>query len=70
MYHPFKHSESMLSAHELYSDISHVFLYEQWSLPLMPITRAPRSKAWKVFAGSNTAIFCSNPTQSTDMCLC
>jgi hypothetical protein len=34
-----------------------------------PATVAARSKAWSVFARSNTVIVSSNPTQSIDVCL-
>jgi hypothetical protein len=34
-----------------------------------PITVAACSKAWKVFASSNTVIVASNPTQGTDVCV-
>jgi hypothetical protein len=35
---------------------------------LLPITVAARSKAWTVFALSNTAIVSPNPTQGMDVC--
>jgi hypothetical protein len=35
----------------------------------VPITVAARSKAWNVFARSNTVIVCSNLTQRMDVCL-
>jgi hypothetical protein len=34
-----------------------------------PITVAARSKAWTIFARSNTGIVGSNPTQGMDVCL-
>jgi hypothetical protein len=34
-----------------------------------PITVAARSKAWTVFARSNTGIMGSNPTQAMDVCM-
>jgi hypothetical protein len=34
-----------------------------------PITVAARSKAWNVFARSNSGIVSSNPTQGMDVCL-
>jgi hypothetical protein len=34
----------------------------------VPITVAARSKAWTVFARSNTGIVGSNPTQDMDVC--
>jgi hypothetical protein len=34
-----------------------------------PITKAALSKAWNVFARSNTGIMGSNPTQGMDMCV-
>jgi hypothetical protein len=34
-----------------------------------PITVAARSKAWTVFARSNTEIVGSNPTQGMDVCI-
>jgi hypothetical protein len=34
-----------------------------------PITVAPRSKAWTVFARSNAGIVVSNPTQGMDVCV-
>jgi hypothetical protein len=36
----------------------------------MPITEATLSKAWNVFARSNTAIVGSNPTRGMDVCVC
>jgi hypothetical protein len=36
---------------------------------ILPITMAARSKAWNVFALSNTGIMCSNPIQGMDVCL-
>jgi hypothetical protein len=36
---------------------------------LLPITVAPQSKAWTVFARSNTGIVGSNPTQGMDHCV-
>jgi hypothetical protein len=35
----------------------------------MPITETSRSKAWTVFARSNTGIVGSNPTQGMDVCV-
>jgi hypothetical protein len=35
-----------------------------------PITVAARSKAWIVFARSNSGIMGSNPTQDMDVCEC
>jgi hypothetical protein len=37
---------------------------------IQPITVAARSKAWTVFARSNTGIVGSNPTQDMDVCMC
>jgi hypothetical protein len=39
------------------------------SLNCSPITVAARSKAWAVFARSNTGIVGSNPTQGMDVCV-
>jgi hypothetical protein len=36
----------------------------------MRIPVAARSKAWNVFARSNTGIVCSNPTEGMDVCVC
>jgi hypothetical protein len=36
----------------------------------VPLTVATRSKAWTVFACSNTGIVCSNPTQGINICVC
>jgi hypothetical protein len=36
----------------------------------VPITVAARSKAWTVFARSNTGIVGSNHTQGMDVCVC
>jgi hypothetical protein len=42
-----------------------------WSVVYcMQITVAAQSKAWNVFARSNTGILSSNPTQGIDVCLC
>jgi hypothetical protein len=38
-------------------------------LSLVPITAASRSKAWTVFARSNTGIVSTNPTQGMDVCV-
>jgi hypothetical protein len=38
-------------------------------VPYMPITMAARSKAWTVFARSNTRIVGSNPAQGMDVCV-
>jgi hypothetical protein len=41
-----------------------------YNLPALWITVAARSKAWTVFALSNTGIVCSNPTRGMDVCVC
>jgi hypothetical protein len=41
----------------------------QYTNSIQPITVAARSKAWTVFARSNTGIVGSNPTQRMDVCL-
>jgi hypothetical protein len=44
-------------------------LYIVYIVERVPITVAARSKAWTVFALSNTGIMGSNPTWDTDVCV-
>jgi hypothetical protein len=55
----------VLSSHEAYN-ISAVHLFHAHSV-FWPITVATRSKAWTVFAPSNTEIIGSNPTGGMDV---
>jgi hypothetical protein len=49
---------------------SAVFLSCIWKVRFnVPIKVAARSKAWTVFARSNTGIVCSNPTRDMDVCV-
>jgi hypothetical protein len=52
-----------------------VYLKAEWIekvaiFTTVPITVAARSKAWAVFASSNSGIVGSNPTRGMDVCVC
>jgi hypothetical protein len=52
-----------------YNKILIAFRFSYSSLHVSPITVAAQSKAWTVFARSNTGIVGSNPTQGMDVCM-
>jgi hypothetical protein len=56
----------------IFTDLQKFFTISINRHPLynLPITVVERSKAWNIFAGSNTGIMGSNPTQGMDVCLC
>jgi hypothetical protein len=49
---------------------SYFFEYLRFLVPMTPTTVAARSKAWHVFARSNTGIVGSNHTEGMDVCVC
>jgi hypothetical protein len=53
-----------------YADETSVLEYfEHYTMTLLPITVAAWSKAWTLFARSNTGIVGSNPTRGLDVCV-
>jgi hypothetical protein len=59
---------SVTSQQTLFIIVSIAMLYG-WLWYFMPITVAPRSKAWTAFAHLNAGIVGSNPIQGIDVCV-